>query len=48
MVPIPIDPATGLPIKYRLDGETAVLEFLSFTNIPSEGEFVRVTLRKPN
>ena len=48
LVPIPSDPATGLPIKYRLDGETAVLEFLSFTNIPSEGEFVRVTLRKPN
>ncbi|MCA9099150.1 MAG: hypothetical protein KDA36_12230, partial [Planctomycetaceae bacterium] len=47
-VPIPNDPVTGNPIIYRLDGETAVLEFPppESQKIGSYGETIRLTLRK--
>jgi len=48
IVPVPIDPLTGNPIIYRLEGETAVLEFPppEPQRIGSYGETIRLTLRK--
>ncbi|WP_010587075.1 hypothetical protein [Schlesneria paludicola] len=46
LVPIPLNPITGKPITYSLDGETAVLEFPSSNSIANYGEITRVTLRK--
>ena len=47
LVPIPIDPTTGKPVIYRLDGNSAVLEFPSNRpGIASLGEIVRLTIRK--
>lgn len=50
LVPVPLDPITGRPIIYRLEGETAVLEFPppQPENIGSLGETFRLTLRKAN
>lgn len=42
-----VDPVTGTPISYRLEGQTAVIEF-PMAEIPSYGEIIRVSLRKPN
>lgn len=49
LVPIPHDPVTGNPILYRLEGETALLEFPppEPQKIGSYGETIRLTLRKP-
>lgn len=48
VVPMPSDPITGGPITYRLEGETAVLEFPppEPQKIGSSGEVIRLTLRK--
>jgi len=45
-VPIADDPITGGPIIYKLDGETAILEFPSPNSIASYAEITTVTVRK--
>ncbi|MDB5391332.1 MAG: hypothetical protein JWM11_6978 [Planctomycetaceae bacterium] len=45
VIPVPNDPFSGLPIVYRLEGETAVLEF-PYPSIPPYGEVIRLSLRK--
>ena len=36
-VPVPLNPATGQPFAYRLDGQTAILELPESEGFPSYG-----------
>ncbi len=45
-VPIPLNPATGKPFVYRLDGETAVLDLPLSDGIPNYGRKYEIQIAK--
>lgn len=43
---LPVDPITGKQVIYKLEGETAVMEFPSPNTVPSLGYLVRLNIQK--
>jgi len=47
-VPVPLNPATGQPFLYRLDGQTASLDLPASDGIPNHNRRFEISIAKPN